>query len=69
MKNVVSTYVDRWNSLLGAIFVIVVVFMPLGIVPGFRQLWVRLQKRDRPKPVAVAEAETPSAEADSGGRP
>ena len=45
VKNVVSTYVDRWNSLLGAIFVIVIMFMPFGIVPGVRQLWVRWQPR------------------------
>jgi branched-chain amino acid transport system permease protein len=41
VKNVVSTYIDRWNSLLGAIFVIVIMFMPFGIVPGVRQLWLR----------------------------
>ena len=41
VKNVVSTYVDRWNTLLGAIFVIVIMFMPFGIVPGVRQLWMR----------------------------
>lgn len=44
VKNVVSTYVDRWNSLLGAIFVIVIMFMPFGLVPGFRQLWTRLRR-------------------------
>jgi branched-chain amino acid transport system permease protein len=41
VKNVASTYVDRWNSLLGAIFVVVVLFMPLGLVPGITQLWYR----------------------------
>ena len=41
VKNVVSTYVDRWNSLLGAIFVVVIMFMPFGIVPGVQQLWAR----------------------------
>ena len=41
VKNVVSTYVDRWNTLLGAIFVIVIMFMPFGIVPGVQQLWAR----------------------------
>jgi len=44
VKNVVSTYIDRWNSLLGAIFVIVIMFMPFGIVPGVRQLWLRLSR-------------------------
>lgn len=41
VKNLVSSYVDRWNTLLGAIFVIVILFMPFGIVPGVRQLWAR----------------------------
>ena len=44
VKNVVSSYVDRWNTLLGAIFVVVILFMPYGIVPGLRQLWARWQK-------------------------
>ena len=44
VKNVVSTYVDRWNTLLGAIFVIVIMFMPFGIVPGVRQLWARWRR-------------------------
>ena len=44
VKNVVSSYVDRWNTLLGAIFVIVILFMPYGIVPGLRQLWARWHK-------------------------
>ena len=28
VKNVVSTYVERWNTLLGVIFVVVIIFMP-----------------------------------------
>ena len=34
IKNVASGYVERWNFLLGAIFVAIVVFMPEGLVPG-----------------------------------
>jgi branched-chain amino acid transport system permease protein len=45
IKNVISTYVERWNTLLGAIFVLVIVFMPYGLVPGCKQLWQRLQNR------------------------
>ncbi len=45
VKNVVSTYVERWNTLLGLIFVIVIVFMPYGIVPGCTQLWQRFVRR------------------------
>jgi branched-chain amino acid transport system permease protein len=50
VKNVVSTYIDRWNSLLGAIFVVTIMFMPFGIVPGMRQLWTRIggaKKKER----------------------
>jgi len=34
VKNVVSAYVERWNFMLGAIFVAIVLFMPEGLVPG-----------------------------------
>ena len=54
VKNVVSTYVDRWNSLLGAIFVVVILFMPSGLVPGFGQLWARLRGRLHPARPDVA---------------
>jgi branched-chain amino acid transport system permease protein len=50
VKNVVSTYIDRWNSLLGAIFVVVIMFMPLGIVPGLRQLWARARRPVKAEP-------------------
>jgi branched-chain amino acid transport system permease protein len=45
VKNVVSTYVERWNTLLGVIFVVVIVFMPYGLVPGCTQLWRRWANR------------------------
>ena len=38
VKNVVSAYVERWNFMLGAIFVAIVVFMPEGLVPGIVRL-------------------------------
>jgi branched-chain amino acid transport system permease protein len=41
MKNVASAYVERWNFVLGAIFVAIVVFMPEGLVPGAARLWRR----------------------------
>jgi branched-chain amino acid transport system permease protein len=34
MKNVASAYIERWNFVLGAIFVAIVIFMPEGLVPG-----------------------------------
>ena len=39
MKNVASAYIERWNFVLGAIFVVIVIFMPEGLVPGTVRLW------------------------------
>ena len=39
VKNVVSGYIERWNFLLGAIFVAIVILMPEGLVPGAARLW------------------------------
>jgi branched-chain amino acid transport system permease protein len=39
LKNVVSAYVTRWVMLLGAVFVLIVVFMPEGVVPGLSRAW------------------------------
>jgi branched-chain amino acid transport system permease protein len=41
LKNYVSAYIERWNMLLGFVFVAIVVFMPHGIVPGVRRLLAR----------------------------
>jgi branched-chain amino acid transport system permease protein len=41
MKNYVSAYIERWNMLLGFVFVAIVLFVPDGIVPGLRRLWAR----------------------------
>ncbi len=39
MKNVVSAYVERWNLVLGVIFVAIITFMPEGLVPGSVRVW------------------------------
>ena len=41
IKNVASAYIERWNFMLGAIFVVIVIFMPEGLVPGAARLWRR----------------------------
>lgn len=38
LKSYVSSYLDRWNMLLGFVFLIIVLVMPDGIVPGVRRL-------------------------------
>jgi branched-chain amino acid transport system permease protein len=45
LKNYVSAYIERWNTLLGFVFVLIVVFMPEGVVPGVRRLWLRFTSR------------------------
>jgi branched-chain amino acid transport system permease protein len=57
VKSVVSGFIERWNLLLGAIFVAIVILMPEGLVPGSARLWRlawRLARRTR------KEAETAS---------
>jgi len=38
LKNYVSAYIERWNMLLGFVFVIIVIFVPEGVVPGLQRL-------------------------------
>jgi branched-chain amino acid transport system permease protein len=47
LKNYASAYVERWNMLLGLVFLFIVLVMPTGIVPGLRRLTSR--KRGAPK--------------------
>jgi branched-chain amino acid transport system permease protein len=44
MKNVMSAYVERWTLLLGVVFVLIVLFLPEGLVPGVRRLYRRVRK-------------------------
>ena len=43
LKNYASAYVERWNMLLGLVFLFIVLVMPTGIVPGVQKLtaWFR----------------------------
>jgi branched-chain amino acid transport system permease protein len=41
LKNYVSAYIERWNMLMGFVFVLIVIFVPEGVVPGVRRLWRR----------------------------
>jgi branched-chain amino acid transport system permease protein len=55
VKSVVSGYIERWNMLLGAIFVAIVILMPEGLVPGTTRLW-RLAWRTAQRRGGKAEA-------------
>ncbi|MBI4273408.1 MAG: branched-chain amino acid ABC transporter permease [Rhizobiales bacterium] len=51
VKNVVSAYIERWNLVLGLIFIIIIAFMPEGLVPGtvrlFRVGWQAMLPRTK----------------------
>lgn len=44
LKNYASSYVERWNMLLGFVFLVIVLVVPDGIVPGMRRLWRRMSR-------------------------
>ena len=63
VKTVVSGFIERWNFLLGAIFVAIVILMPEGLVPGTARLWRRFwgkRGRDTESGVLAGGAEAKS---------
>jgi branched-chain amino acid transport system permease protein len=61
MKDVASAYIERWNFVLGAIFVLIVVFMPEGLAPGSVRLWrFVMARRQRRLPASVLTRERQS---------
>jgi len=73
MKNVVSAYVERWNLVLGVIFILIISFMPEGLVPGSVRLaragwqrlrWGRTASADGPATAALRGGLAPSREAE-----
>jgi branched-chain amino acid transport system permease protein len=64
VQNWVSTYVDRWQTLLGVVFVLVVLFAPDGVVGAWtRHVWEPLTRRlggRRPSMVARARRDVKS---------
>jgi branched-chain amino acid transport system permease protein len=63
MKNVVSAYIERWNLVLGVIFIVIITFMPEGLVPGTvrfcRWGWHVIQTRWNGTPARAAQEHTP----------
>jgi branched-chain amino acid transport system permease protein len=73
MKNVVSAYIERWNLVLGVIFVLIVSFMPEGLIPGSMHLVQRARQALRGRAGASAKSAAVSlaatAEQRRGGTP
>jgi branched-chain amino acid transport system permease protein len=57
IKTVVSGFIERWNFLLGAIFVAIVILMPEGLVPGSARLWRLAFRKRTPAPSAIKTEE------------
>lgn len=66
VKSVVSGFIERWNMLLGAIFVVIVVFMPEGLVPGTARLWRHFWRKAGARAPRETEPEKPS---EAGAKP
>jgi branched-chain amino acid transport system permease protein len=62
MKNVASAYIERWNLVLGLIFVLIISFMPEGLVPGsvrlIKSAWRAVRMRGK-RPTAFPLGDKP----------
>lgn len=56
MQDVVSSWIPHWNLLLGVIFVVIILFMPEGLVPGVARLLRRADRRPGARRLAVRAA-------------
>ncbi len=43
LKNYASAFIERWNMMLGLVFLFIVIFMPAGLVAGLTSAWRRLR--------------------------
>lgn len=58
IKNVASGYIERWNFLLGLIFVVIIMFMPQGLGPGIARAFGSLGRMWRQSRAATAAQRT-----------
>jgi len=68
MKNVVSAYIERWNLVLGVIFVLIVSFMPEGLIPGSIRLAQKVRQALRGRSSTSARSGATGIAAASGQR-
>jgi len=52
---------DGWALTLGALFMTLVIFLPGGVMEGFRRIWAKVQRRRNPPGATAKPAVQPSA--------
>jgi ABC-type branched-subunit amino acid transport system permease subunit len=63
LVSVIGLFVgEGWHLTLGALFMIIVIFLPGGLMEGISRIGNVIQRRRKPKPVTTTEAETAASE-------
>ena len=63
MVSVTGLFVgEGWHLTLGAMFMIIVIFLPGGLMEGFTRLGNLIKRRRQPETVASAEAKAAASE-------
>ena len=63
MVSVIGLFVgEGWHLTLGALFMIIVIFLPGGLMEGIDRIGNVIRRRLKPKPVETTEAETAASE-------
>jgi branched-chain amino acid transport system permease protein len=63
IQNIVSTYIERWPTLIGVIFILVILFARDGIVGGISKFWYRWLERRGGNGSGAGPADVNSSEA------
>jgi ABC-type branched-subunit amino acid transport system permease subunit len=63
LVSVIGLFVgEGWHLTLGALFMIIVIFLPGGLMEGIARIGNMIRRRRKPKPVTTTEAETAASE-------
>lgn len=69
IKNVVSAWIERWNLVLGLIFILIISFMPEGLIPGSKRIWRKFRGTDVAPPKSAAPGNVPQSVKAKEGAP
>lgn len=68
IRNMISTYIERWPTLIGIIFIVVVLYARGGIVGGVSNLWYRWLERRGLRPRGKGDQPTIASLESTGTR-